>query len=325
MKKILSTLLLVLSITACGLVVKATAADVYIKIATGNTGGVYYPVGVALSQLFSKNIPNVVSSAMSTGGSVDNITLLRSDEAQLATMMETVTEWAYNGEDVFKGKAYKDMRAITSLWPNLNHLVVHNSIKNAEDLKGQRFVVGAARSGTETDAHAILAGLGLYYRDEYGDKKNITPVWISYTETVEAMKNRLVAGGVFNAYPPGAAISDLLADGNFHILHITDEQIARIHAAQPLYSAYTVPRGTYPNQPEDVQITGYPNLLLGTTAMSDEIAYLVTRNIFENTEYLTAAHSAASLITLENALKGINVPFHAGAEKYYREKGVWPK
>jgi TRAP transporter TAXI family solute receptor len=286
---------------------------------------VYYPIGVAFSQLFSKKIPDVVSSAMSTGGSVDNISLLRNDEAQLATMMETVTEWAYNGEDVFKGKAYRDMRAITSLWPNLNHLVVHNSIKSSEDLKGQRFVVGAARSGTETDAHAILAGLGLYYRDEYGDKKNLTPIWISYTETVEAMKNRLVAGGVFNAYPPGSAISDLLADGNFHILPITDEQMARIHTAQPLYSAYTVPGGTYPNQAEDVQITGYPNLLLGSATMSDDIAYQITRTIFENRDVLIATHSAANLITLENAGNGNKVPFHPGAAKYYREKGALAK
>ncbi len=169
-KKSLSLVAALLLILTLG--TAPASAEKYVKIATGNTGGVYYPVGVAMGQLFSKQIPDMVSSAMSTGGSVDNIGLMKMDEAQLSTMIITVAEWAHEGKEAFEGKKYDGQRIITVLWPNLNHEVVSKEVKTADDLKGKSFVVGAARSGTEIDAHDILAGLGLYYRDTYGDKVN---------------------------------------------------------------------------------------------------------------------------------------------------------
>ncbi|MEW6625051.1 MAG: TAXI family TRAP transporter solute-binding subunit [Bacillota bacterium] len=297
----------------------------FIKIATGNTGGTYYPVGVAMGQLFSQKISYVTSSAMSTGGSVDNIGLLRSNEAQVATMMATVVNWAFFGEEQFADNKYDELRAITSLWPNLNHIVVLKDIKSFEDLKGKRFVVGAARSGTETDSYAILSSLGLYYRDEDGGKKNIEPVWVNYAEAVEAMKNRQVAGGMFNTFPPGSAVADLMANGDAHILSLTDEQIAQLSAQHPLYIKYTIPAGTYPNQPQDVQVSGYPNILITTTNVPEDTVYEMTKTIFENLDFLETAHQAAKSIRLEDATKGVQIPFHDGAKRYLEEQGAWNK
>ena len=113
-----------------GNVQAAGKKEAFVKIATGNTGGTYYPVGVGMSQLLSKKNGYIVSSAMSTGGSVDNIGLLRGNEAQVAIMMSTVGNWAYFGESRFKDKQYKDLRVITTLWPNLNHVVVLKDIKD---------------------------------------------------------------------------------------------------------------------------------------------------------------------------------------------------
>lgn len=299
--------------------VKETA----IKIATGNTGGVYYPVGVALGQVFSNNMENTISSAMSTGGSVDNIGLLTNGEAQIATMMETIVEDAYFGKGVFEGDKKESIRAVTSLWPNLNHIVVHKDIKSFDDLKGKKFVVGAARSGTETDSYALLSSVGLYYRDEDGDKKNVEPVWVAYADAVEQMKNLQAAGGMFNAYPPGSSISDLMSTGDFHILSFTDEQIQNLSNSYPLYSSYTVAAGTYPNQDKNAVIPGYPNLLLTTTDVDEDTVYNMTKAIFGNLEFLVSAHSAAELIELETATQGINIPFHDGAIKYLKEKGVY--
>jgi uncharacterized protein len=304
---------------------KKEVKQVSIKIATGNTGGTYYPVGVAMGQLFSEKIPGAVSSAMSTGGSVDNIGLLVTNEAQIATMMETVVEDAYYGVGVFEGKKNESLRAITSLWPNLNHIVVHKNIKSFEDLKGKKFVVGAARSGTETDSYAILSSLGLYYRDEDGAKKNVTPVWINYAEAVEQMKNLQVAGGLFNAYPPGSSITDLLSTGDFHVLSLTSEQISTISKNYPLYSSYTVPAGTYPKQTEEFTITGYPNLIVTTTQVDEETVYNMTKTIFENTDFLVSAHKASELIKLDTATMGIKIPFHDGAKRYLEEKGAFKK
>ncbi|WP_028308725.1 TAXI family TRAP transporter solute-binding subunit [Desulfitibacter alkalitolerans] len=297
----------------------------FIKIATGNTGGTYYPVGVAMGQLFNQEISYVTSSAMSTGGSVDNIGLLRSNEAQVATMMATVCNWAFFGEGEFADNQYDDIRAITSLWPNLNHIVVLKDIKSFDDLKGKRFVVGAARSGTETDSYAILSTMGLYYRDEDGDKKNVEPVWVNYAEAVEAMKNRQVAGGMFNTFPPGSAVADLMATGDVHILSLTDEQVAMLSEAHPLYTGYTIPAGTYPNQPEDVRVCGYPNILATSAQVPEETVYDMTKAIFENLDFLETAHQATKFIQVDTATKGVQIPFHDGAIRYLKEHGAWNK
>ena len=301
----------------------ALAADKFVKIATGNTGGVYYPVGVAMGQLFSKQIPDVISSAMSTGGSVDNIGLMKMGEAQLATMIITVAEWAHEGREAFEGKKYDGQRIMTVLWPNLNHEVVSKDIQSPADLNGKSFVVGAARSGTEIDAHDILAGLGLYYRDSYGDQVNLKPVWLNYSEASDAMKNRQVSGGNFNAFPPGSAIADLLSTGDFHILSLTDEQIEAIRRQNPVYRKYTIEKGTYPKQEEPVAVTGYPNLLVTTVDMDDDTVYAMTKAIFENLDYLKAAHQATGQISLDMAVIDSAIPYHPGAIRYYREKGVW--
>lgn len=303
--------------------VAADKKEAFVKIATGNTGGTYYPVGVGISQLLSRKNNYIVSSAMSTGGSVDNIGLLRNDEAQVAILMATVANWAYFGEDRFQQKPYKELRTITSLWPNLNHIVVLNDIKTFDDLKGRRFVVGAPRSGTETDSHAILSAMGLYYHDEDGGKVNLEPIWVNYGEAVEGMKNRTVSGALFNTYPPGSAVAELLASGDAHILSLSDEQVKSISDSNPLYSSYTIPAGTYPHQEADVQVCGYPNLLTTSSESPPDLIYDITKTIFENPEYLESIHKATKFIRLETATKGVKVPFHEGAVRYLKEQGVW--
>jgi uncharacterized protein len=276
-----------------------------------------------MSQLFSKANDYIVSSAMSTGGSVDNIGLLSSNEAQVAVMMAAVANWAYFGEDRFKDKQYKDLRIITTLWPNLNHVVVSQSIKNFDDIQGKRFVVGAPRSGTETDSNAILSKMGLYYRKEDGAKVNMTPVWVNYAEAVEGMKNRTVVGGLFNTYPPGSAVAELMATGDFHILSLSDEEIDKLAESHPLYTGYTISAGTYPNQKTDIQVPGYPNLLATTAKMDPEVIYDITKTIFESPDYLESIHKATQFIRLETAIKGVRIPFHEGAVRYLKEKGAW--
>ena len=297
--------------------------DVFIKIATGNTGGTYYPVGVGFSQLLAKENPGFVSSAMSTGGSVDNIGLLRSGDAQIAIIMSTVANWAYFGESRFKDKQYKDLRAISALWSNQDQIVVHKDIKSFEDLKGKRFVVGAARSGTETDSYAILSSAGLYYREDDKSKNNIDPIWLNYAESVESLKNRQADGGLFNPFPPASAVSELMATGDFHILQMSDELLATLSKNYPLFAKYTIEAGTYPNQPEDIQVSGYPVILMCSAQEDEDVIYKVTKTLFENPDYLAAIHQATKLIKPETAQQGVRIPFHDGAKKYLEEKGFW--
>ncbi|RRJ82808.1 TAXI family TRAP transporter solute-binding subunit [Aestuariirhabdus litorea] len=295
-------------------------AKEFVKIATGNVGGTYYPVGVAMGKLFSDKLPNVLSSAMSTGGSVDNIGLLRSQEAQIAILSAKVTHDAYNGADQFESKPFNKLRAITGMWPSLQHVVVSRSIKSFDDLKGKKFVVGAARSGTEVDAHAVLTAANLFYRKEDGAQLNIEPVYVNYGEAVDLMKNEQVAGGLFDAAPPGAAISELLASGDFHILQPSAEHSSKLIEANPLYSNYVVKAGTYPNQENDLTLSGYPAVLVTSTDVSEELAYALTKTLFTSLPRMHKAHKATQFIHPDTAMKGISIEFHPGVVKYFNEQ-----
>lgn len=300
----------------------AKPQEFFVKIATGNTGGTYYPVGVALGKVLSDKVPGCVSSGMATGGSVDNVNMLKSGEVQVAMVMSTTADEAYKGIKTFEGKKYEDLRAISSLWANQIQIVVSNDIKTFDDLKGKKFVVGAVASGTEMDTYAVLSSTGLYYRDTDGDKKNMTPLYVNYTEGADALKNKQAAGLMNNANPPASVVTDLLATGDFHILSLSDEHVKNLIDANPLYANYTIKSGVYPNMTQDINTIGYPVLLLTTKDMPDDQVYQITKALFDYQPDLVTAHKAAEAITLDNAVKGVVVPFHDGAKKYLTEKGA---
>lgn len=309
---------------ATGLIAAAATvspAETHVKIATGNLGGVYYPVGVGLGQLIQKTNPGFLSSAMSTGGSVDNVQLLVGNEAQIAMIQSNVIEDAYKGEKPFR-KKHEELRAITALWPNIVHIVTTKDIKSLADIKGKRFVVGAARSGTEVITHAVLDAAGLQYRNKDKDKNDLVPVWLNYTEAVDSMNNRQAIGGMFQAFPPGSAIAELMTSNDYHVLQMSDAYLNDLKAKYPYFARYNVAAGTYPNQPEDLKLVGYPVLLVALDSMPEDAVYAVTKTIFENLPELHAIHQATTMMTPENATVGVNIPLHKGAERYLKEKGV---
>ncbi len=296
--------------------------EFFVKIATGNTGGTYYPIGVAFGKVLSDKVPGCVSSAMATGGSVDNVNMLRSGEVQIAMIMSTVADWAYKGEQNFSGKSFPEMRAISSLWSNQMQVIVSKDIQKFEDLKGKKFVVGAVGSGTETDSYALLSSFGLYYRDSDKEKKNMTALYVNYTEGVDALKNKQAAGMLNVSNPPASAVTDLLSTGDFHLLSLTEEEVKELCEVNPLYTNYTIKAGTYPNMPQDVIVAGYPVILLVKEDMPADQVYEITKALFEYRQDLITAHKAAEEITLENVAKGVSIPFHEGAKKYLVEKGA---
>lgn len=322
MKKSFSVLFTSVAITASLLTPTISQAKDFVKIATGNVGGTYYPVGVAMGKLFSDELPNVLSSAMSTGGSVDNIGLLRAQEAQVAILSAKVAHDAYNGTDEFETKPFNKLRAITGMWPSLQHVVVSNSIQSFDDLKGKKFVVGAARSGTEVDTHAVLLAASLFYREEDGDKRNVEPIYVNYGEAVDLMKNGQVAGGLFNTAPPGAAVSELLASGDFHVLEPSAAHAAKLVTDNPLFSIYDVKAGTYPGQDSDLKLPGYPAVLVTSADVSDTLVYDLTKTLFSNLPRMNKAHKATEFIQPDTAMKGINIEFHPGTVKYFNEANV---
>jgi TRAP transporter TAXI family solute receptor len=314
MKKRFGLLAAAVALTASS---AAFAAPTFLNVLTGGTSGVYYPIGVALSQLYSNGIDGAKTSVQATKASVENLNLLQAGRGELAFSIGDSVDDAWNGvEDAgFKAPLTK-LRAIAAIYPNYIQIVAskESGIKTLEDLKGKRISVGAPRSGTELNARAIFKAAGLSYADmgrvEY----------MPYAESVELIKNRQLDATLQSSGLGMAAIRDLAAMMPITFVEIPQEVIAKI--GSPVYQSRPIPAGTYDGQDEDVMTAAITNMLVTHEKVSDEVAYQMTKLMFDNLPRLTSSHSAARDIKLETATRGLPIPLHPGAERFYKEAGV---
>lgn len=313
--------LMVMLLNAFSVASMAAPKITYLLITTATTGGTYYPIGVGLSTLWTEKLKQegIRVSAQSSAGSGENITMLKGKEAELAILQGLFGSMAWQGKGMYEGKPYKELRSITMLWPNTEHFVLtKDKVKtgNVLDMKGTRFSVGRAGSGTERSTLTVMQGVGL-------SKEDISPEYLGYMESAAAMKDGKLNGASLVAGPPVAAVSDLAASPiQIQILEFTDEQIGSIGKLYPIWFRYVIPAGTYMGQDRDVQSIAQPNWLGLRMDIDEEVVYQLTKTIFENLEYLVGVHKAARFIQLDSALSGLPVPLHPGALKYYREQGL---
>ena len=294
----------------------AVAAPTFINILTGGTSGVYYPIGVALSQQFDK-IEGAKTSVQATKASVENLNLLQAGRGELAFALGDSVADAWNGvEDAGFKVPLKKIRAIAGTYPNYIQIVANaeSGIKTLEDLKGKRISVGAPKSGTELNARAIFEAAGLTYKDM--GKVEFLP----YAESVELIKNRQLDATLQSSGLGMAAIRDLASTMKISFVAIPAEVTAKIDNAA--YEAATIPAGTYDGQDADVPTVAITNILVSHEGVSDEVAYQMTKLMFDNLGRLGTAHSAAQDIKLETATKNLPIPLHPGAERYYKEVGA---
>lgn len=295
----------------------AQAAPVFINILTGGTSGVYYPIGVALSQIYGEAIPGVKTSVQATKASVENLNLLQSGRGELAFALGDSVADAKNGvEDAgFKAPLTK-LRAIAGAYPNYIQIVAskESGIKTLADLKGKTVSVGAPKSGTELNARAIFKAAGLSYED-MGKVQ-----YLPFAESVELIKNRQLDATLQSSGLGMAAIRDLSSVMPLNYVSIPEDVVAKIGNAA--YQSAMIPANTYDGQPEAVPTVAITNILVTRDDVSDEVAYQMTKLIFDNLTRLGNSHSAAKDIKLENAAKNLPIPLHPGAERYYKEKGV---
>jgi TRAP transporter TAXI family solute receptor len=304
----------------CGLLAASSVApakaEQFINILTGGTSGVYYPLGVALSTIYAENIPDARTSVQSTKASVENLNLLQSGRGEIAFALGDSLKLAWEGdaEAGFKKKLDK-LRGIAGIYPNYIQIVASkdSGITSLEGLKGKRLSVGAPKSGTEINARAILGAAGLSY-DDLGKVE-----YLPFGESVELMKNRQLDATLQSAGLGVASIRDLASSIAITVVPVPAPLVEQIGAP---YVAATIPGGTYTGQDQDVPTAAVVNFLVTQTEVPDEIAYLMTKTLFEHLDTLVAAHAAAKGIKLENALKGMPVPLHPGAERFYKEKGM---
>ena len=289
----------------------------FINVLTGGQSGVYYPLGVALSQIFSKDVPNARSTAQVTRASAENLNLLQAGRGELGLTLADALSDAWNGNEEagFKTKLDK-LRGLSATYNNYVQIVANadSGIKTLADLKGKRISVGAARSGTELNARAVFKAAGLAYSD-------LAKVeYLPFGESVELMKNRQLDATLQSAGLGVASIRDLATAVKIVVIPVPADVIAKI--GNPAYQPSVIPANTYSGQAEDVPTAAIPNFLVTHSGVSDEVAYQMTKAMYSNIDTLYAAHNAAKAIKRENAIKGMPVPLHPGAERYYKEVGL---
>ncbi len=294
----------------------AVAAPTFINILTGGTSGVYYPIGVALSQQYNK-IDGAKTSVQATKASVENLNLLQAGRGELAFSLGDSVADAWNGvEDAGFKAPLKRLRAIAGTYNNYIQIVAseESGIKTLEDLKGKRISVGAPKSGTELNARAIFKAAGLDYKD-MGRVE-----FLPYAESVELIKNRQLDATLQSSGLGMAAIRDLASTMPVTFVEIPAAVVEKVES--DAYLPGVIPAGTYDGQDADVPTVAITNILVSHEKVSDEVAYQMTKLMFDNLSSLGNAHSAAKDIKLENATKNLPIPLHPGAERFYKEAGV---
>lgn len=301
---------------AAGFTSASAKADEFINVLAGGTSGVYYPLGVALSKIYGDGIEGARTQVQATKASVENLNLLQQGKGEIAFSLGDSVKMAAEGNEEAGFKAPLDkLRGIAAIYPNYIQIVASkdSGIASLSDFKGKSLSVGAAKSGTELNARAIFSAAGMTY-DDLGKTE-----YLPFAESVELIKNRQLDATLQSAGLGVASLKDLATSVDISVVSVDKEIADKLGAP---YIAATIPAGTYQGQDADVPTVAVVNFLVTHEGVSDETAYQMTKLLFENLEALKAAHNAASAIKLENALEGMPIPLHPGAERFYKEKGM---
>ncbi len=320
----------VLALVAClGAALGAQAAEErnYI-LATGSSGGTYYPVGVALATLIKEKLQpmqNIGISAINSAGSGENLKLLQENEAQFAILMGMFGSYAWTGIGTYaKEGPQTHLRSVSMLWQNVEQFIVKReharsgSIEDMAGLKGEKMAMGNKNSGTISSNRTILESLGIDIDKDYD------LLYGGYGPSAEALRNGQVEGVSLPAGIPTDAVTKLFTgtDDKVKILEFTDAQIKKANAGMNLWTRFVIPAETYPGQAKDINTMAQPNFLAVRNDVDEEAVYLITKTIYENLPFLHSSHQASKAIKVEAALVGLPAPLHPGAAKYYREVGL---
>lgn len=304
-------------VTALSVALAAHAATKFISIATGGTGGAYFPIGAGLADVINKKLNGFNASAEVTAASKVNCINVSDGKSDLALVLGDTLAYAYKG-DALGGfnKPLTNLRVVANIYPNTIQIVARkdSGIAKLEDLKGKRVSVGAPGSGTEINARQIFAAAGMSYKD-LGKTD-----YLSFSESADQMKNRAIDATLISSGLPNPGIMDITTSQEIVIVPIDDATLAKLQKDQPFFVQAVIPKGTYKGQTEDAQSVGVPNFLITRAEEDEDTVYDITKAMFENLDRLVQAHAAAKGIKLSEATKGAPSPFHPGSAKYYREK-----
>jgi len=308
----------------------------FFAIATGGTGGTYYPLGGVLAQALNDKIPYIIATAQSANASVANCNLIREHEVESAFVQNNVAYAAYTGTAQFEGKPVENITGIASLYPETIQIVASadSGIKTIRDIKGKRLIPGDRGSGTEVDCLNVLTALGLTYEDF------ASVDWLSFAGAGQRLKDKQGDVAFITAGWPTSAITELATTSDIVVVPLDDETIAKLVKMYPFYAKITIPAGTYKGAEADVNTITTMAQWVVDNQVPKNVVYDLTKALWEKgtfvlrkagaaaaeapsgAEIMAAAHAKGKDVTLETALKGMAIPLHPGAAMYYKEKGM---
>ena len=314
MKKLIAmvmTMVMALSLVACG-----SAAGSRMTMGTGGTSGTYYGYGGVLGQ-YIKNNADIDVTVVSTDGSKANIQGIDAGNYQLGTVQSDVMAYAWDGTRSFEAEGkINSFRVVAGLYAESVQLVTMDpEIKTVADLAGKSVSIGAPGSGVYFNAIDVLSAAGLTEND-------IKAQYQSFADSADALKDGKIDAAFIVAGAPTPAITELCTTNDAYLIPIDGDIAAKLMADCPFYTTYTIPAGTYDGQTEDVTTVTVKATLIVNADASEEDVYKLTAAIFDNIDAITAEHGKGAELSIENATSGMTAPFHAGAAKYFEEKGV---
>ncbi len=312
MKKLFSIALIIMMLiplVSCG-------SSSTMTMGTGGTAGTYYGYGGILGSQI-KTSAGITVNVVSTDGSKANILGIDAGNYQLGTVQSDVMAYAWEGSRSFETEgAIDSFRVIGGLYAEAVQLVTMDpAIKSVADLKGKKVSIGAAGSGVYFNAMDVLNAAGLTEAD-------IIPQYQSFADSADALKDKKIDAAFIVAGPPTPAITELFTTNTAYLVPIDGAIAEKLLEDHPFYTVHSIPANTYAGQTEEVKTVTVKATLIVSASASEDDVYAITKAIFDNIDAITKAHAKGAELSLENATSGMTVPFHAGAAKYFAEKGM---
>ena len=313
MKKVFSVCMAVFFML--GAVASVQAAD-NLVLATGGTAGTYYPFGGAMAKIWNSKIKDMNVTAQTSGASGENVRLINKKEVELALVQSDTLDFAFNAKEAFK-EPLKDMSVIATLYPEIVQVVVAagSPVKSFADLKGKKVGVGAPGSGTEANFRQLMEVYGM-------KKEDVNAQYLSFSESADAFKDKHIDAFIVTAGIPNAGIMDVSSQNEIRVLDIPADVASKLTQKYPFLAAVKVPANTYKGQTADVATVAVNAVLIAGNQLKPEMVYNLTKALFENQAELASAHAKGKEVNLKYAVQGVSIPFHPGAVKYYKEKGL---
>ena len=324
MKKRISLLLVAVmvlsmfSLTACGSGDEGGSADASkIRMATGGTSGTYYAYGGAVAQVLGEAVEGLTFDVQSTGASLANIRLVANGDVDMAIVQNDVMDYAFNGTNLFEGDAVEGFSSMAACYAEVCQLIVaaDSGINSVADLKGKRVSIGDAGSGVEFNARQILEAYGLTTDD-------ITVQNLGFGDSADAVKDGKIDAFFCTAGAPTTAVMELSTTKGIKVIEIAGAEAEKLMKDHAFYTSYVIPADTYSGQTADVTTVAVKATFIVSDNLSEDTVYNMTKALFEGKDAITAANAKGSELDTAYAVDGVSVPFHPGAQKYFKEVGA---